>query len=218
MQSTDSIDLPEGLRERKKQARRLALRRAAVTLSLDRGFANVTVEDICEDCGVSPRTFFNYFANKQEAVIGSDESFFDVPAAELFAEGGPTGDVLGDFQDLLTTLVSERQKNRDDFAARQQLIYSDPTLMQAQFSRMAGHERRLRELIERRLDRVSDSESTTADPVQRAHEVGLLATVGLMVMRTAIERWRWDESQHHLSAVIPTIFHELQQLFLKEKA
>lgn len=218
MQPTDSIDLPEGLRERKKQARRLALRRATVALSLDRGFANVTVEDICEDCGVSPRTFFNYFANKEEAVVGSDESFFDVPAADLFADGGPSGNVLADFQELLTTLVSERQKTRDDVAARQQLIQSDPMLMQAQFSRMASHERRLRELIDRRLDHVSGAGSPPADSVRRAHSVGLLATVGIVVMRTATERWRWDESQHDLSAVIPTIFHELQQLFLKEQA
>lgn len=189
-----------------------------MTLSLEHGFANVTIEDICDACNVSPRTFFNYFASKEEAVVGTDNAFFDVPAAELFAEGGPTGDVLDDFQELLTSLVSERQKTRDDVAARQQLIHSDSTLMQAQFSLMASHERKMRELIERRLDHVSDSGPAAAALTQRAHSVGLLTTVGLMVMRTAIERWRWDESQQDLGSVIPTIFHELQQLFLKEQA
>ncbi|GAB3566322.1 TetR/AcrR family transcriptional regulator [Spelaeicoccus albus] len=223
MQPTDSIDLPDGLRERKKQARRVALRRAAVQLSLENGFANVTVEDICERCSVSPRTFFNYFASKEEAVVGSDTSIFDVPAADQFADGGPTGDVLDDFKELLIGIVSERQKTRDDVAARQRLIQSDPTLLQAQFSRMADHERMLRQLIERRLAHDSGSEpvataSAGADPTARTNSVDLLSTLGLLVMRAATERWRQDESHQDLGALIPTIFHELQQLFQGEKA
>lgn len=217
MQPTDSIDLPEGLRERKKQARRAALRRAAVSLSLENGFANVTVEDICERCEVSPRTFFNYFASKEEAVVGGEDSIFDVPAAQRFADGGPTGKLLDDFQALLTGVVAERQKTRDDVAAKQRLIQSDPTLIQAQFSRMADHEHRLRDLLERRLANESPPLPDGPDTTRRAHSVDLLGTLGLLVMRTATERWQTDESQRELSTLIPTIFHELHQLFQEEQ-
>jgi AcrR family transcriptional regulator len=58
-----------GLRERKKAATREALRHAAVTLYRRQGPDRVTVEDICAAAGVSPRTFFNYFATKDEAVF-----------------------------------------------------------------------------------------------------------------------------------------------------
>lgn len=42
----------------------------ATSLVVNRGYNNVTVEDIAEASGISKRTFFNYFQSKQEAVLG----------------------------------------------------------------------------------------------------------------------------------------------------
>ncbi|MER5177249.1 TetR/AcrR family transcriptional regulator [Streptomyces sp. NPDC002896] len=64
---------PNGLRERKKQATRRALQSSAVALFRRHGPDAVTVEDICADAGVSPRTFFNYFSTKEEAVFLLEE-------------------------------------------------------------------------------------------------------------------------------------------------
>lgn len=63
---TDDDDL--GLRERKKRETRVALSQATVRLSIERGWANVTVEDIAAAANVSVRTFRNYFSGKAEAV------------------------------------------------------------------------------------------------------------------------------------------------------
>ncbi|MEV6276859.1 TetR family transcriptional regulator [Nocardia sp. NPDC051832] len=57
-----------GLRERKKRATRLALSAATIQLSVERGWSNVSVEDIAAAADVSVRTFRNYFASKGEAV------------------------------------------------------------------------------------------------------------------------------------------------------
>jgi AcrR family transcriptional regulator len=58
----------QGLRERKKLATRQALSWAAIRLAVQRGFDNVLVEDIAAAAGVSPRTYNNYFASKEEAI------------------------------------------------------------------------------------------------------------------------------------------------------
>ncbi|MFF4268528.1 TetR family transcriptional regulator [Streptomyces sp. NPDC001536] len=59
----------ENLRERKKQRTREALIRAALELFTTRGYEGTTVDDITEAVEVSQRTFFRYFANKEEAAL-----------------------------------------------------------------------------------------------------------------------------------------------------
>lgn len=60
-----------GLRERKKQATREALRAAALRLALERGPENVRVDDIAEAAGVSPRTYNNYFSSREQAIVSA---------------------------------------------------------------------------------------------------------------------------------------------------
>jgi AcrR family transcriptional regulator len=60
------------LRERKKAATRQSLHQAALRLAMAGGLDNMTVEDIADEVGVSRRTFSNYFANKEDAVLHAD--------------------------------------------------------------------------------------------------------------------------------------------------
>jgi AcrR family transcriptional regulator len=57
-----------GLRQRKRRETRAALSRAAIRLCIQRGWENVTVDDIAAAANVSPRTFRNYFSTKAEAI------------------------------------------------------------------------------------------------------------------------------------------------------
>ena len=68
------VDDTPGLRKRKKAQTRAALGRAAWQLTLELGYSNVRVEDIAAAANVSPRTFNNYFASKDDALlsVGAD--------------------------------------------------------------------------------------------------------------------------------------------------
>jgi AcrR family transcriptional regulator len=60
-----------GLRERKKRETRVALSLATIRLCVERGWDNVTIEDIAAAANVSVRTFRNYFSNKAEAIAAA---------------------------------------------------------------------------------------------------------------------------------------------------
>ena len=66
-----SFPLPtgRGRRERRAAETRLRLFRCALHLFAERGFSNVTVEEITEAADVGKGTFFNYFESK-DAVLG----------------------------------------------------------------------------------------------------------------------------------------------------
>ncbi|MFG3099232.1 TetR/AcrR family transcriptional regulator [Streptomyces sp. NPDC048182] len=86
---------PPGLRERKKQATRDALREAALRLALERGPDGVRVEDIAEAAGVSPRTYNNYFASREQAIVSAVTADREARVAAAVAARAP-GDRLAD--------------------------------------------------------------------------------------------------------------------------
>lgn len=123
----DVTNMAEGLRERKKRATRAALQLSAVTLCRQRGPAAVTVEDICADAGVSPRTFFNYFATKEEAVFSLDDGIPDLIAAmitERPADEGPLEAIRAVFTARLEDLARS-----DTWRERTLLLREHPELL-----------------------------------------------------------------------------------------
>src|SRR5699024_9386238 len=67
--AVESVAAGSGLRERKKLETRRLIRRVALDLSRERGLEHLTVEAIAERAGISPRTFFNYFTHKEDALV-----------------------------------------------------------------------------------------------------------------------------------------------------
>jgi len=63
----------QSLRERRREQTWTAIHEAALKRVRDHGMRGTTVEEIAQEAGVSPRTFFNYFPSKEDAVLGLRE-------------------------------------------------------------------------------------------------------------------------------------------------
>jgi AcrR family transcriptional regulator len=106
-----------GLRERKKAECRREISDTARALVAERGLAGVTVDEIAAKAGVSPRTFFNYFASKEEAVVGVDPAVIAEKAEDLRrrpADESPVEAlraVLAEWVDPERTMPSRRLRN-----------------------------------------------------------------------------------------------------------
>ncbi len=173
------------LRERKKLATRRSLRRVALDLVAERGFAHVTVEDIAEAADVSPRTFFNYFPSKEAALFGADPDRVATLRERIVHEapGEPVLDALrvvmaSDAQAVADEL-SELGGDPADWLRRMKEARADPHLRAAHAAQMAMVERAITEGLAERLGTDPDR-----DPYP-----GLLAATAAGVFRASMTFW-----------------------------
>ena len=86
----------DGLRERKRQQTRHSLISAAMRLFADKGYEETTVAEIAAAAGVSTKTFFNYFASKDEVLFPHLSGRIDAAVAVIgqHRPGEDVADVL----------------------------------------------------------------------------------------------------------------------------
>jgi AcrR family transcriptional regulator len=173
------------LRERKKLATRHELRRAALRLIADRGFSNVTVEEISEAANVSPRTFFNYFPSKEAVLLGATPER-EAATREAIVHQSPGEPVLTVLRTIMTSQardvaaeLTELGGDPLDWLGRVRAARTDPQLRAAHGAQMAAVERIIAEAIAQRLG--TDLE---LDPYP-----GLLAATATGVFRSSMTFW-----------------------------
>lgn len=157
------------------QATRRALRTATVELGLERGLDAVRVEEIAERAGVSTRTFFNYFAVKDDAalldVLGVDDD-------GLATLTGPPDAVWARLRELFGADV-ERVGDGAGLARLMELHQRDPRLQ----SHQLGHFRRFEARLQATLAALLPD-----DPAGRLR-AGVLSGSCITAVRVGLESW-----------------------------
>jgi AcrR family transcriptional regulator len=169
---------PLSRRERKKQATRESIHDAAIDLVEARGLAGVTVEDITEQADVAPRTFFNYYSCKEDAVIGREPDYVDQLMAAL-RQRPDDEPVVESLQRVLTEAFVARSIQPAALLRRIRVVKSEPQLL----SRMAGQFEQLEQNLACEVARRTGLDPTVdLDP-------SLLVAVFLAANRAALMHW-----------------------------
>ncbi|MFD3557284.1 TetR/AcrR family transcriptional regulator [Streptomyces goshikiensis] len=177
-----------GLRERKKRRTRDALLRAALLLFVSQGYDKTTVDEITDAVDVSQRTFFRYFANKEEVAFAVQDLVESHFVAALRARPGSEGPleamrnaVLVSW-DTIGEAISEVVPV-DLYMRTYRLIESTPALLAVHLRRSTELEERISLLIAAR-----EGLDVDADPRPR---VAVAAFSG--VMRVTGRLWGQGE-------------------------
>ncbi|WP_345526241.1 TetR family transcriptional regulator [Nocardioides endophyticus] len=163
----------EGRRERHKQDTRVALEDAALRRFALDGYDETSVDSIAADAGVSARTFFRYFATKDEVLdMGREERQADLRAVVAAAEGSGLAVVRA----AVTELAAGFAEDRERMMLRQRAAASSPLLRGRLFDTLASWERTLALALHQRGEPHAET----------------LAVVGIAVFRFAANAWLRD--------------------------
>ncbi|QFZ19417.1 TetR/AcrR family transcriptional regulator [Saccharothrix syringae] len=185
----------EGLRDRKKRQTRKALSRAAVDLVAERGLDHVTVEDISAAADVSPRTFFNYFASKEDAVLAPDPEAGARLRAGVLAQPAGLSAVEAVREALLAEVSTELNEDREFWGRRMCVVQRYPVLLAKV---LAGGEQVEREVVAGIAERVGV-------PADATHPMLLAAAAGA-AFRVAVVRWSATAGDATLPALLVEAF------------
>lgn len=191
------------LAERKRQLVRDELAEAALRLLAERGFEETTVDDLAAAAGVSRRTFFRYFASKEDVVISSVVVVCEGIVAEVAARPADEPAPLAIREAVKTVTLEDFAEDREKSVALIRHTQNIPALR----ARFAERQDLLRDDLAAVLARRAGRD-TPAPRDQFAAGIGLLAFVG------ALQSWAASDGRADPAAVLDAAFEEAGQAFV----
>lgn len=190
-----------GLRERKKEATRQAVHEAALRLTVEHGFDQLTVEAVADAAGISRRTFSNYFAGKEDALLhGEEQQIRELVRAvrERPAEEGAWTALRAAVAQFAERVAPPER----EWAVRTRLAMRHPSLLARQLANHAALERDLADAVAARPGRGRDQ----VRPL-------VLAAAFLSSLRIAMCVWIEEDLARDPVDVIDEILDEMGRKF-----
>jgi len=183
-------DETTGLRERTRRAVRGELMAVAMGLFLDQGYEETTVEQISVAAGLSRRSFFRYFASKDEilaeSLAGAGESIAAALAARPASED-PWVALRRAFDALLDQIASDERSQ-----AMTRVMLQSPSMNASHAAKQTSWNNSIATALARRLPQ--DAETGL--------RAGALTAAALACLTTAQSRWVEASQGSDLAALL----------------
>ena len=188
-----------GLRQRKRQQTRDRLTRVAMALFRDRGFEATTLDDIASAADISRRSFFHYFASKEDVVFTWQEELSAALVAAVAARPA-TESMLTAAENAISAMV--RQVDANEAIAMSCLKRDNPALRARDQVKYEKLERALAEALGKRA-------GVKAERVQAR----LVAMIATGAMRVGEEIWTSEGAHEKPETSVKRIFAAIRAIF-----
>src|SRR6476646_10455809 len=115
------------LRERQKWVAQSTIEETALRLFLQQGYEHTSIQDIADAVKMSPRTFFRYFASKDEVLLGPMR-IAQQDALHALQGVSPASTPHAALRVMLTSLARRYEEQRDRFVLRYQVVMQSPSI------------------------------------------------------------------------------------------
>ncbi|MBG6056275.1 AcrR family transcriptional regulator [Salinibacterium sp. CAN_S4] len=171
-----------GLRDRKRAETRANLERAATGIVLRHGLDHATIDAISESADVSPRTFFNYFDCKEDAILGTQN--VEV-TEEMVRAHHREGDLISSIVGVLLDVMAPTLGSAALHAVRVQIAREYPEL----FSRKMAQMTRIMDGLAVAVRSLMADDPRFSDEESRAPLADSIVALCGSAVRTAIREW-----------------------------
>lgn len=196
----DTHPVPEaGLRERKREKTHDGLVRTALQLFSERGFDHVTVEEIAAGYDLSARTFFRYFASKED-VLFSESDRHRTHLIQALADQDPSMGPFAALESALRLVATDYAQERDLLRMRHQIVTSTPSLSTRAAERKQGWEAEVIEQL-----RTSGRARGMSDV-----DLRLVVAATTTALQVAIEAWVVSDADADLDPLLDAVFERLR--------
>jgi AcrR family transcriptional regulator len=184
-----------GLRERRRRQTSADIRGAAVRLARERGWDKVTVDGICNEAGISARTFFNYFPNKESAIAYGPSDIPPELVADFVAAGpAPYSVVLAELITLAAHHLRDVPPRREQAAHMLELAKTSPAVLAAFLADLERFQNQLTDIIVLRQAMRPDDEMAA-----------LISALALTAVRSGLEKWAKGEAPETEDTPMPHV-------------
>lgn len=188
----------EGLRERKKLDTRRRIEAAALDRFERDGFEATTVDDIAAAADIAPRTFFHYFATKEDVVLADYATRLGRITTTL-DEQPDSESLWSALRRAFVVVAADYQTEQSQLLRRFRITADTPSVFARSLQLQAGWEDAVADALTQRMGLDPDPDITPR----------LLAAAALAAMRASLRQWLADGGVNPLPQYVTESFDRL---------
>ena len=182
------------------------LQQAALDLFAKQGYDETTTEEIADKAGVSPRTFFRYFATKESVLFVGQYDWFQTFTSVFLNQPR----AVSEFEAISQTLVGLAEGLAP---RRKALLLYERAVASSAALRGGVHDN-----LQDEISVVADAIATRRELKQPDESCYLLAHISLVTNRRALTKWLEGPANLDAGAVIAAEFELLRSLLAPAKS